>query len=440
MIFGFGKRQDDEFEDEEEEEIDYVLFNGPLNGTEVNLKANARLAEAALIPAKEMVTDALSRRAERLRLEPKGKAGIVTLSVDGQAYSGGKMPVQQAVAVTQMLKLFAGLDIKERKKPQSGGIKAQFEEIPYELTVSVTPTTEGPERLIVSARNLKVKMDTPDDLGFTPALKDKIREFTGAKQGIVLVCGGAFSGVTTTTYVVLRTVDAYLYNIYSLADTGARELRGVTSYEKVAGETLPQSLQRIKRMEAEIIFVDPLKDAETAKTYAEWADQFAFIGEIAAKDPAGAILQMQQWIGPAATAEHLKAVISPKLIRTLCATCREAYKPNPKLVAKMGLPPETTLLYRPPAPFEPEKPGDPEPPPCENCGDVAYSGRAGMYEIVWMSDEMKKLVASGKATPDAIKAQARADKMQSFAQEGMRLVAQGRTSLEELQRVFKGPG
>lgn len=436
MIFGFGKRQDEEPEEEEEEEVEYVLFNGPINGTEVNLKANARLAEAALIPAKELVTDGLSRRAERVRLEPKGKAGVVTLSVDGQAYSGGKMPLQQAVAVVQMIKLLAGLDIKERAKPQSGGIKAQFQEVPYELTVNVAPTPEG-ERLTISARNLKVKMDTPDDLGFTPWLKDKIREITGAKQGILLVCGGPFSGVSTTTFVVLRTVDAYLYNIYSIADVGGRELRGVTQYEKLAGETLPQSLQRIKRLEAEIMFCDPLKDAETAKTYAEWADQFAFICEIPAKDPAAAIQQMTQWIGPAATAEHLKGVVMPKLIRTLCSACREAYKPNPKLVAKMGLPPETTLLYRPPAPFEPEKPGDPEPPPCEQCGDVGYAGRAGMYEMVWMSDEMKQLVASGKATPDAIKAQARKDKMQSFAQEGLRLVAQGRTSLEELQRVFK---
>ena len=437
MIFGFGKRQDEEPEDEEEEEIDYVLFNGPLNGVEVNLKANARLAEAALIPAKELVTDALSRRAERVRLDPKGKAGVVTLSVDGSPYSGGKMPVQQAVAVIQMIKLLAGLDIKERKSQQQGGIKAQFQETPYELTVQVSPTPEG-ERLVLTARNLKVKMDTPDDVGFSPGLKEKIREITGKKQGILLVCGPAFSGVTTTMYVVLRTVDAYLYNIYSIADVGSRELRGVTQYEKLGDETLAQSLQRIKRMEADVIFADPLKDAETAKTFAEWADQMAFLCEIPAKDPAAAILQLAEWIGPQATAEHLGGVVCPKLIRALCPSCREAYKPNPKLIAKMGLPPETSLLYRPPAPFEPEKPGDPEPPPCEKCGDAGYTGPVGMYEMIWMSPEMKTLVAGGKATVDAIKAQARKDKMQSMAQEGLRLVSQGKTSLEELQRVFKG--
>src|SRR5439155_20890643 len=142
---------------EEEEEIENVLFHGPVGGGEVNLKANARLAEAALIPAKEIVTDALSRRAERFRLEPKGKIGMVTLSVDGIPYSGGKMPLQQAVAVIQMIKLLAGLDIKERKKPQNGGIKAQFQETPYELLVSVAPTPDGSERLIVWARNLKQK-------------------------------------------------------------------------------------------------------------------------------------------------------------------------------------------------------------------------------------------------------------------------------------------
>ncbi len=436
MIFGFGKSREEEIE-EEEEEIEYVLFQGPMNGTEVNLKANARLAEAALVPAKELVTDALARRAERFRLEPKGKIGAVTLSVDGIPYSGGKMSAQQAMAVTQMIKLLAGLDIKERKQPQSGGIKAQYQEIPYELSVSVSPAPEGGERLVVNSRNLKSKMETPDDLGFSSGMKSAIRSATSQKKGVVLVCGAPFTGVTTTMYAVLRTVDSYMYSIYSIADAGGRELRGVSEFAVNSGDELTTTFQRIKRLEADLVFLDPLRDADTAKSVCQWADEMGFLCEIPAKETAAAALQWVDWIGdrPLA-AERLAVVVQPKLIRTLCVDCREAYRPNPKLIAKVGLPPETTLLYRPPTEKEPENPNDPPPEPCAKCGGMGYFGRAGMYELLVMSDEMRQVVASG-GDAAAIKAQARKEKMQSFHQEGLRLVAQGKTSLEELQRVFK---
>ena len=119
MVFGlFGKKRDNREEEDDDVEIDPVSFLGPVSGEDVNLKANWRLVEAGLIRAKDLLTDALSRRADTIRIEPKGPQSVVTILVDGMPYPGGKLAKAEGMAITQMLKLLAGLDIKERTKPQ----------------------------------------------------------------------------------------------------------------------------------------------------------------------------------------------------------------------------------------------------------------------------------------------------------------------------------
>ena len=161
MIFGFGKKNDEPEDDEDEEEIDYVLFQGALNGREANLGANARLAQAGLIPTKEIITDALLRRADQLRIEPKGDRALTQLSIDGIAYPGSRLSKQQGHAVTQMMKLLSGLDIQLRQKPQSGGIRAELQGTKYELRVTSTPVAQGAERLTVKIRNLDLRRKRP---------------------------------------------------------------------------------------------------------------------------------------------------------------------------------------------------------------------------------------------------------------------------------------
>ncbi|MDQ3329361.1 MAG: Flp pilus assembly complex ATPase component TadA, partial [Planctomycetota bacterium] len=148
MIF----RRSKQVEVEDEPEIEYVLFQGPLNGVQPNLAANAKLAQAALVPTKELITDAILRRAEMIRLDPKGNAAVVRLYVDGVPYPAARMPRQQGTAVTQMIKLLSGLDIKERNAGQAGGLNAEHESVKYQLKVQVAPG-DGAERLIVRIEN-----------------------------------------------------------------------------------------------------------------------------------------------------------------------------------------------------------------------------------------------------------------------------------------------
>ena len=164
MAFGFGKKRDDDDdeeedeEDEEEEEVDLVNFQGALNGKPVDMAANARLVQAALRPTKNLITSALERRAEMIRVDVKGDKAQVALAIDGMPYSGGRMAKPQSTAIFQMLKVLCGLDARLKGKLQAGGLKAEFQGIKYELTVEAAPQPDGNERLTVRVRNLNQRL------------------------------------------------------------------------------------------------------------------------------------------------------------------------------------------------------------------------------------------------------------------------------------------
>lgn len=442
MIFGRGRRdrdEPDEPDEDEEEELEYVLFQGALNGIDPNMKENARLAQAGLQPAKELVTDAILRRAERVRVEPKGEKAVVAVYIDGVPYSGGGLSKQKALAVTQMLKLLCGLDIKERSKPQKGGVRGELSGNKYILDVETAPMGGGAERLFVSVRNPKATLNKPEELGFPEPMRAKIREMGSGESGAILVCGPPGSGTTTTTFGVMRTFDAYMYSLFSIADLGGRDLHNVTQFEPNPGDSLEATVIRMKRQEAHLTLLDPIRNADTAKEYFELQKRIPLVAEFTARDAPSGILQLIQWVGdPKIVAAGLSGLISHKLIRLLCSKCREAFRPHPKLLSKVGLPPETKVLYRAPKPPTEEElaQGFEEPEPCEKCGDIRYIGRTGLFEVIEMTDAMRELVAKGP-TLEEIKSQMRKEGMQTLQKEGLRLVAEGKTSLEELQRIFK---
>ena len=430
MVFGWGKRAEAQENDDDDEEMDYVLFQGALNGVQPNMKENARLVSAGLMLAKELVTNGLSRRAGSIRIDPKGERSQVTFIIDGVAFPGDRLSKQEGLAITQVMKLLAGLDIKERKIPQQGGLKAEFEELPYELQIISQPV-DGGERLTVRCTNTKVKLDTPSDLGFTDEFKMKMREMA-SKLGVFLIVGPAGSGVTTLKYVVVRGVDCFTHQIFTVGESG-RKLDNVTAFKPNEGDSLQTTLERIFRIDGDIIVTPDVRDATTAQTLFKDLEHAALIAEMPGKDPPAAVVQLIEWVGdPALVAKGLNGLIMQKLIRTLCSKCKQAYRPNPQFLKKVGLPEDLKVLYRKPKIEE----GEPEPDSCGKCGDLGYFGQVPMFEVLEITDEMRALIAT---SPDAaaIRTQAKKEKMLTVQQDALRLVAEGKTSLEEVQRVFK---
>lgn len=429
MVFGFFKKNENE-PAEEEDDVEPVSFLGPVSGQEVNLKANARLVDAGLIRAKDLVTDALSRRADMVRMEPKGPQWVITIFVDGIPYPGGRQGKSEGLAITQMLKLLSGLDIKERKKPQSGGIKAEFESKKFTLGIKTAVVPDG-ERLFVRITDQSQKLEVPGELGMGEEMRVKLRDVCSA-PGILIAAGPPGSGTTTTLYALLRNVDAYIYNIFTIGDTEGRKLLQVSPLEVDPNDDLETTITRAVRREANVILCDPLVEAAAAKALFAKHEEVTILTEMTAKDTPSAVIQLIEWVGdPQLVAAGLKGIVTQKLIRILCNDCRLAYKPKGEFLRKLGLPEDVPALYRKP-PDQQE--GAME--QCETCGSLGYFGRTGMFEFLEVTEGMRELIAS-KPDAAAIRAQMKKDKITTLQQDGLRLVAEGRTSLEELQRVFK---
>ena len=423
----------------EPEEVDdgLVLFQGAMNGKDADLRANAKLVQVGLPRVKAMVSDALARRAEKLRIDPRdAKSSQITLFVDGVAFSGGRVSAQEAAAVTQMLKLLAGLDVRDRNSTQNGGINAEFAEIKYEIMVEVNPVRGAGERLTLRMVNTVTRVDAPSEAGFPEDIKLRIREVSARHKGVMLIAGPPDSGVSTTAIATLRSIDAYLYNIYNIADLGGREIIHIANFDGEEGDTEAQVLERAIRKDCGVIFVNPVDGPEQCETVFNAADRVFLLAEMKASNAPAGIMQVVEWLGSAErAAEHLSAVMTPKLIRKLCTECREAYPPNAKLLQKIGLPLSTRVLYRQPK-VQDEETGQMRPVSCLTCGGLGYFGRTVMLEYVELTDEMRAKIAAGGTIAD-IRAIAKEENMPTHRSEGLRLVVEGITSLEELQRAFQ---
>ncbi len=444
MIFGFGRSQkkvekEDRDEDQEEE---FVLFQGAANGNNPDLTTHGRLVQAGLLPAKKLISDALSVRGEMIRLDQKGQVALSTAYIDTVPTTPTRMPALQGQAIMQILKLLAGLDIKVKGKPQAGAIKAEYDGKTYELRINSQPMEGGTERLTIRMLDPKIQLEKPLDVGFSESMVEKIRALSSQKQGLFIAAGPPFSGVTTLKMALMRCSDAYMYSVYFLADVG-REISYVKMFPANPGDDLAKTMLRAKREDADILVLDPIDNPAFAKVALEFSTEASIVADMHARDAAEAVLRLIKATGnPQLVADQLKIATSQMFIRALCKKCRRAYRPNPALLGKIGLPPETRVLYRPTIAgvTQPEE-GDKnaEESFCESCNGLGYKGKITLLEFIEMTDGMKQVILKG-GDPKAIRTQARLDKMQTFQSDGLRAVVEGITSLEELQRAFKAQG
>lgn len=441
MIFGFGRKSEKakKVEAEDEEEV-VVLFQGAVNGNNPDLSANPRLVQAGLVPTKQLVSDALATRADMIRLDPKGQVVASSVFVDGAPMAPTRLSSQQGLAIGQMLKLLAGLDIKVRDKPQAGGIKAEYKGKVYELRINTQPVEGGAERLILRVIDPKLVLEKPKELGFPDSIVEKVRGLGAERSGLVLAAGPPFSGVTTLKIGLVRCTDAYIYSIYCLDMFDGRELSYVKMFPALPEDDLTKTMQRALREDADVITVAPLNDAATAQSVLEFSKKAAIISDMQARDSAEAIVRLVQMTkNSQLVAEQLKLVLSQMFIRQLCKKCRRAFRPNPTLLKKVGLPPETRVLYRPAiagAQLKEDEESTEMAAFCENCNGLGYFGKISLLEVIEMTDAVRKVVvAQGDAK--TIRAAARSEKMLTYQMGGLKAVMEGTTSLEELQRAFK---
>lgn len=295
------------------------------------------------------------------------------------------------------------------------------------LRVSTLPTSFG-ERVVLRLLEKSERVLSLTELGLSREALQLMHSLVGITHGIVLVTGPTGSGKTTTLYAVLQELTAPDKNILTIEDPVEYELEGVGQIQvnPKIGLTFADGLRSIVRQDPDVILIGEIRDAETAAI----AVQSALTGHLVfstlhTNDAPGAVTRLfDMGVEPFLLSSVLRGVVAQRLVRMLCPHCREAYLPDGQELEKLGA---ARSAYRPGQPLYRAK-------GCPDCLDTGYRGRMAIYEIMPVSDALKRLIVD-KADANVLGACALSEAMRNLRHDGMLKVIAGLTSLTEVARV-----
>ena len=379
-------------------------------------------ASPAVSLLNQVIVQAIQDRASDIHFEPEDRQMIVRVRVDGVTRELASVPKTMQQAVVSRIKVMAKLDIAERRLPQDGHAAVRFSGDPVDLRVAVLPTTHG-EKVVVRILQRSSTHVTLPELGMS---KHAFTHFVHAVDqpfGCVIACGPTGAGKTTTLYAALDRLNSRERVINTIEDPVEYELAGVTQIQvnTKSGLTFARGLRTILRADPDVLLVGEIRDTETAQI----AVQAAMTGHLVlttvhAQTAAGAFARLQDMgLAPFMLANSVNCVISQRLVRKLCDSCRQPAEASESERAELGLSPETkATLYHPVG--------------CRECGDSGYHGRTAIYEVLPVTSEVRALI--GRSTEE-IESEAVRAGMITLQQDGFRLALTGATSLEEIRRV-----
>jgi type II secretory ATPase GspE/PulE/Tfp pilus assembly ATPase PilB-like protein len=383
------------------------------------------------IAAKELVFDAILRRATDIHVEPSPEQTSVRYRIDGIMHAAEPFDRPTGDAVVNIFKVLCALDIAERRKPQDGSFGAKFEGREIDFRVATSGSKAG-EKLVMRILDNAASVGRLEEVGMRPKMVASIREIVNQPHGMFLCCGPTGSGKSTTLYACLREIDRFQKNIITVEDPVEYHIDNVTQIEinTKAGQSFAQQLRSILRQDPDVIMIGEIRDQETATISCQAATTGHMVfSTVHANDTVTALFRLLDLgVEPFMIANSISAILGQRLVRLLCETCKEPYKPKAEFLKKANLPPEKVdVFYRPPK--EPEQ-------VCPTCGGTGYMGRTGIFELLLITDAMRDLIRENPSVK-AIKDEARKNGMIYLTEDGLRQVIQGRTSIEELMRVVK---
>src|SRR5512134_2339330 len=372
-----------------------------------------------------LLTQALRERASDLHIEAFEGRSLVRFRIDGTLRDVLEPPRALHAALVSRVKVMASLDIAEKRLPQDGRITLRIAGRPVDVRVSTLPTGHG-ERVVLRLLDKEQGRLDLGALGMSDAIRDRVGELIRQAHGIVLVTGPTGSGKTTTLYAALSRLDAGKLNIMTVEDPIEYDLDGVgqTQVNPQIDMTFARALRAILRQDPDVVMIGEIRDLETARI----AVQASLTGHLVlatlhTNDSAGAVTRLiDMGVEPFLLASTLLGVLAQRLVRRLCPDCR---KPGTLTANERDqLPP--ALRERPVYAAV----------GCPKCKWTGYLGRTGIYELLLVDEEMRRLVHDG-AAESALREHALARGMTMLREDGLRWVAQGDTTVEEVLRVTR---
>jgi general secretion pathway protein E len=410
-----------------------IVFIGKSQGSPKDDAARVAQAEESrsYMSAKELVYDAVLRRATDIHLEPTSERLSTRYRIDGILHAAEPFDRPTGDAVINVFKVLAALDIAEKRKPQDGSFGAKLAGRELEFRVATSGSKSG-EKMVMRILGNVAGVSRLDDSGLRPKLVKEVRDLVTQPHGMFLCCGPTGSGKTTTLYACLREIDRFQKNIITVEDPIEYHLDTITQMEihTKSGQTFAGSLRSILRQDPDVIMIGEIRDQETATIACQAATTGHMVfSTVHANDTVTALFRLLDLgVEPFMIASALTAVLGQRLVRVLCEACKEPYKPKPEFLKKANLPPDKVdVFYRRPA--EPLQ-------VCPQCGGTGYLGRTGIFELLVITEPMRDMIRENPSI-NAIKAEARKNGMIYLQEDGLRQVIQGKTSIDELLRVVK---
>jgi type IV pilus assembly protein PilB len=373
-----------------------------------------------------IITQAIAQKASDIHIEPFEKQLIVRYRVDGILREVMSPPKALQQALVSRFKIMANLNIAEKRVPQDGRIQVNIKRDRYDLRVADLPTLWG-ESIVMRILDRKSVMVELDQLGFHPEILERWKKLIELPNGVILVTGPTGSGKSTTLYATLNTINRPDTKIVTIEDPVEYNIQGINQVQvhPKVGLTFAAGLRAFLRQDPDVMMVGEIRDHETALI----AVQSALTGHLVlstlhTNDSVSAITRLiDMGIEPFLLASSVQAVMAQRLVRTVCRTCKRSVKPHKAIHAKFeeyGIPVASLQLTK----------GD----GCEDCAGSGYKGRAGIHELVTMTDEMRRLVLERTSTAE-LKKLALQQGLRTLYHDGLIKVAQGVTTLEEVLRV-----
>ncbi len=407
--------------------------------------------------------NAVRDRASDIHIEPTDKEVVVRNRIDGELYPTKSAHKGFLPSIVARVKIEAGLNIAEKRLPQDGRITKKIQGKLIDVRVSTVPTAKG-ERIVMRLLDKENILLDLTDLGFDKEQYATMEHLITRPNGIVLVTGPTGSGKTTTLYACLNQVNRPEVNILTVEDPVEYELKGVgqVQVQPKIGLTFASGLRSFLRQDPDIIMVGEIRDHETA----EIAIHASLTGHLVlstlhTNDAAGAVTRLvEMGVQPFHISSSLMAVLAQRLVRKLCPKCRTPYLPSNEDLRSLGLDwrsfaplpddPTATSSKTPAARSQPqgdghgahandllvedaggERPVFYKPTGCEACANTGYRGRIGIYELLVITDAVRKEILNNSDS-NAISRAGQLGGMRSLRQDGARQVLRGITSVEEV--------
>jgi type II secretory ATPase GspE/PulE/Tfp pilus assembly ATPase PilB-like protein len=350
-------------------------------------------------------------------------------------------------AVLAVYKTLTNLNVQDRRSKQVGHLGAEFSGGKFNCEF-VSQGVQTGERVLIKISPKKPKFEKIEDLGMRDKMRASFKELMDTSPGLVLISAPPGGGLSTTWDMSLTLADRLVRDFVALEPKSAPENEVINVnahyYDKDAGETPLTLLPKLSLKEPDVWVVPDPTSAEVLTELCKEVNKVErmAITRVQANSAIEALMRLLSYKPPLAElAKALTAVLNVRLARRLCDQCKQPFQPPPQLLQRLGIPAGRVQVlyqeYRPPAEPPVDEKGRPiEIPICRKCGGLGYCGRIGLFELLKVDDAFRETLAK-QPNLESLKGVAKASGHRSLQEEGILQVAQGVTSVQELQRILK---